>query len=455
MPELDFTTSLPNADRLLAAAQPTAAQALRAAHAGSLPDAFSMTRRYLWEARLSGHLTEERDALELFGDIALAAGRPAVAVIAWLIGGAAGKASSIAARVPVPVNAAPWARSQARACQAAAAQVIGAQARLYGPEAAEEPVNLLLGLTGELWTTRRIAPDPATDAVTALSRFGVALPGSAVDPVLGIIQPHLADGGELTPETVGLLIQLYWAVPGRREDLAEVIGSQLGRDNPPPDLWDRVSNLPAQARDPLTAVVDALAEAEDRDAMLTLAKWGRPTREVQFAARRTAAYLLRQPADQPSATWSYTTQFADAADLLLALTETETLADVNPRDLRPGIGPILTGRNPFPISLSAGQPPSGITPAPLDHAHDSAGTRDPAHPADEGAHHNPASVAHGWEPDQAAIIAAGPLAILAEAVAEHLLVHAQNQHAPAFIRTEAIAALRSLLRLLPPALTVT
>jgi hypothetical protein len=363
VPELDFITSLPNADRLLAAVQPAAAQALRALHAGRLPAAFGVTRRYLWEARLSGQLTDERDALELFGDILLAAGRPAVAVIAWLIGGAAGKAASVAAHATVPVDAGPWARSQARACQAAAAQVIGAQARLYGPGEAEEPVHLLLGLTGELWTTRRIAPDPSVDAVKALSRFGVNLPGSAVDPVVGLLEPHLAGGGALTPEVVDLLIQLYWGVPDRREDLAEVIGSQLGRDDPPPGLWDMVSNLPGQARDPLTAVVYALAEAGDRDALLTLAKWGRPTREVQVAARRTGAYLLRQPAGQPSAAWSYTTQFADAADLLLALTGTETLADVNPADLRPGAGPLLTGRSPFPISLSAGQPPPGTYPA--------------------------------------------------------------------------------------------
>ena len=43
---------------------------------------------------------------------------------------------------------------------------------------------------------------------------------------------------------------------------------------------------------------------------------------------------------------------------------------------------------------------------------------------------------------------------MAGAVAEHLVIYAQNQHAPGFIRTEAVAALLSLLRLLPPDLNV-
>jgi hypothetical protein len=41
-----------------------------------------VARRWLWESRLSGQLSDERDALELFGDVLQAAGRPHVAVIA-------------------------------------------------------------------------------------------------------------------------------------------------------------------------------------------------------------------------------------------------------------------------------------------------------------------------------------------------------------------------------------
>jgi hypothetical protein len=452
MAELDFTSSLPNANRLLAATQPPAAQALGALHAGRLPDAFTLTRRYLWESRLSGQLSDERASLELFGDILLAAGRPVVAIIAWMTGGTADKAAAIAASNTQPVDASPWARSPARACQATAAQVIGAQAQSYGAADAEDAVHLLLGLTGELWTTRRIAPDPSIDAVIALSRFGIDLPDSAVDPVLSILRPHLAAGGALTPETVDLVIQLYWAVPGRRKDLTAVIGPQLRLGDSPPGLWEMISNLPGQARDPLIAVVNALAEAGDRDALLTLAKWGQATEGVQFAARRTAAYLLRQPASQRSATWSNTTLYADTAEMLIALADNETLASVDPQDLRPDAGPVLAGRTPFPIRMSMADPSADIATAPVaGHADGNPPSSGSAHPDKEHSGTGPVDAAEsGWEPDQAAIVAAGPPTDVATAVARHLLLYAENQHAPAFIRTGAVAALHSLLRVLLP-----
>ena len=85
--------------------------------------------------------------------------------------------------------------------------MIGAQARLYGPAAAEQQVHLLLGLTTGLWAEPRIAPFPALDAVNALCRFGRELPTSAVDLVLALLERRLS-GGALTPETTELLIQL-------------------------------------------------------------------------------------------------------------------------------------------------------------------------------------------------------------------------------------------------------
>jgi len=84
---------LPNADRLLAVTQSAELAALQAAHTGKLPDAFSVARRHLLETRLSGHLTEEREALGLFGDVLLAAKGPEVAVTAWVMAGAAKKAA--------------------------------------------------------------------------------------------------------------------------------------------------------------------------------------------------------------------------------------------------------------------------------------------------------------------------------------------------------------------------
>ena len=449
--DVGYVGSLPNADRLIAAAQSAELDALRAAQAGKLPDALGVTRRYLWESRLSGHLSDERDALEMFGDVMLAAGRQPVAVTAWVMAGAASKAAEHAMPATEALDVGPWVTSPVRARRAAAAQVIGAQARLYGAAAAERAVHQLLALTAGLWKSLRIAPNPALDAVNALCNFGRDLPASAVDPVLELLDPLLSAGSALTPETVNLVVQLYWAVPGRRDDLALLIGSQLARGDPPPHLWEMVGNLPSQTRAPVTPSVTTLADAGNGEALLTLARWGQPSPAVQLAARRTCAYLLRQPAGQPATTWSFTTQYSDAADLLTALVNADTVIDVDARDLRPSSGPVLAGKTYASMIVSTAASPAPTVSLPSTVRPSQAEAMPQAQP---GAVEGPADRTgtgavpntKACEPDQPAMVAAGPPAALAVAVAEHLLLVAESHHPPAFVRVEALSALRSLLR---------
>ena len=455
--ELDYPASLPNAARLLATDQSAELGALRDAHDAKLPDAFGVARRWLWESRLSGQLSDERDALELFGDVLQAAGRPDVAMIAWIVAGAGGKAADMARRLDALQQVDRWARSPARTCQAAAAQVIGAQARLYDAAAAETTVHLLLGLTAGLWTSPRIAPNPSLDAVKALSQFGIDLPDSAVEPVLELVKPRLAAGGALFPETVDLLIQLYWALPGRRDDLAEVIRPQLGLPNPPPPLWEMIANLPNQARGPVTAAVKALADAGNPEALRTLASWNEPTAAVQLAARRTCARLLRQPAGEPAATWSRTTQFHDAAILASALATATSLIDVDPHELRPGSGPVVTEKIQLSMRLSPPpSPPEPVPPSGEDQVSVAPGPEDSGSSAESDgtgrrAAENPGKPNPGpWEPDAPSLAAAASPPALATAVADHLLAIAESPNPPAFIRADALAA-RDLLRAHLPA----
>ena len=454
--ELDYPASLPNAARLLATDQSAELGALRDAHDGKLPDAFGVARQWLWESRLSGQLSDERDALELFGDVLQAARQPHVAVIAWVMAGAGGKAADMARRLGALQRIEAWARSPARARQAAAAQVIGAQARLYDAAAAEAMVHLLLGLTAGLWTSPRIAPNPSLDAVKALSQFGGNLPASAVDRVLELVRPRLAAGGVPFPEAVDLLIQLYWAVPGRRDDLAEVIGSQLGLPNPPPPLWEMVANLPDQARRPVTAAVTALADAGDPEALRTLAYWKAPTASVQLAARRTCARLLRQPAGEPSTTWSRTTKFHDAAVLASTLATAPSLIDVDPRELRPGSGPVVTEK--VQLSMTMSPPPSTPGPVPPsgeDQPAAAPGAETSGSPAEpdgtvQPAAENPDEADPGsWEPDAPSLVAAASPPVLATAVADYLLAFAESSNPPAFIRADALVALDLLRAHLP------
>jgi hypothetical protein len=335
--------------------------------------------------------------------------------------------------------------------------VIGAQARLYDAAAAETTAHLLLGLTAGLWTSPRIAPNPSLDAVKALSQFGINLPASALEPVLELVKPRLAAGGVLFPETVDLLIQLYWAVPGHRDDLAEVIAPQLGFPNPPPLLWEMIANLPNQARGPVTAAVNALADGGNPEALRTLASWNEPTAAVQLAARRTCARLLRQPAGEPATTWSRTTQFHDAAILASALATATSLIDVDPHELRPGSGPVVTEKiqlsmrlSPPPPSTPGTVPPSGedqMPVAPAVETYGSSAELGCGQPAAE----NPDKPNPGpWEPDGPSLAAAASPPVLATAVADHLVAIVESSNPPAFIRADALAA-RDLLRAHLPA----
>lgn len=184
----------------------------------------------------------------------------------------------------------------------------------------------------------RIEPNLPLEAVTALCRFGRCLPASAVDPVLELLAPSIA-GRSLQPETTSLLIQVYWAVPGRRDDLAAVIAGQLRLADPPPQLWDFVGSLPLQAREPLAETVTGLAEQGDPSAVLALAAWQVPTPAVQLAARRAVADILRQPLPSPTGTWSLEARYSDAAVLAAALANAGPAARAEPCDLRPGSAP--------------------------------------------------------------------------------------------------------------------
>jgi hypothetical protein len=414
-----------------------------------------VTRRYQWESRLSGHLSDERDALELFGDVLLAGGHPDVAVIAWVMAGAGKKAADHARDLTVRVDVEHWAQSPVRAQQAAAAQVIGAQARLYDPADTEKAIHTLLDLTADLWTRLRIAPNPALDAVRALSSFGSNLPASSVDPVLELLRPHMEDGRALIPEAAELLIQLYWGVPERRNDLAAVIGSQAGLPDPPPYLWSMIARMPGQAREPLASAVMTQADEGNPEALRTLAHWRMPTPAVQLAARRACARLLRQPAGKPATTWSVTTQFQDAAVLAAALATAPSPEGADPHDLGPGTGPIVTEKlllsmTTSPPSASAGTtPPSGREPEAQAAEIPVSGIG--ADGPGESTSQNPdgATGTSSREPDASSRTAAASPADVAAAVADHLLAIAESSNPPAFVRADALAALQSLQPHLP------
>ena len=331
--------------------------------------------------------------------------------------------------------AAPPAARRPRSCGLGS---LGVQSRLYSGAGLERAVHQLLALAANIWDSLRIAPHPALDAVNAPCRFGRYLPASAVDPVLAILAPALQPGNTLAPETVSLLIQVYWAVPGRRDDLAAIISTQLSRPDPPPGLWVFVTNMPKQAREPLAPAVSALGKQGNHAALLTLATWRVPASAVQAAARAACADLLRQPTGTLAGTWPLSSQYSETAVLLAALAAADTVSAVDPHDLRPS-----TGNRPGMTlgSMTLFIPPTpSATPADVPRTPDAGSPQAPP----------PGDILPGdWVPDQAAIIAAGSPTDVIEAAVQRFLLIAENRETPAFARTDALVAIRTLIPHLP------
>ncbi|MDT7597660.1 MAG: hypothetical protein QOJ06_3206, partial [Pseudonocardiales bacterium] len=447
LPGLDVVTSaLPNRRRLLAGAHDPALAALEAAHNDKLPDALGDTRRYLWEGRLAGHLQEELLALALFGDVLAAGGHPAAAVESYVAAGKAKKAAELAAVLPEPVNVRVWTSSAVRRRRAAAIQVIGAQAANVHDHDVVELVEMLLQAADGLWGVPSWDPFPQLDALKAIASFGVRIPETAVDGILAAAGPALTANTGATDTLADLLVQTYWAVETRRQDLADALARMLRLPEPPYNLWALVQHIPAAARTPLRAAVVALADEGRSDAVKVLARWRDRSGVVQLAARRACAALLRRPIGIERTTTTIGTQESTTVDLLLALLDADELVDVPPTELvsdkaRPAGGIVRSTSLITGSEASPGEAPD--TGAPQNAAENNT-----SQPADA-----PTPVVHNATPtipDDAALTAAGPPGDLTIAIAMQLTAMAEDERDGAASRAQAVSALHRLVNRLPP-----
>ncbi|MEV0169174.1 hypothetical protein [Nonomuraea fuscirosea] len=456
----EAVSALPNRRRLLAGAYDPALAAFEYAHHGKLPDALGDTRRYLWESRLAGHAQEEALALSLLGDVLTAGHRRDAAVIAYVRAGNAKAAASLARRLPQAVDVGAWATSPMRRRRAAAIQVIGAQTATVADEDVADVARLLLRATEGLRESQShpVQPWPELDAVTALASFGVRIPATAVDAIVTLAQPAAQAHTSASPEIADLVLHTYWAVPSRRQEPAAMLALMLAQTPPPHNLWERVRNLPDDARGPLLGVVTALAEQGHESATHVMAGWHVTTEPAQRAARRACAALLRRSVGHTrQSTVIIGDQERTTVDALLTLLDAEILADVPAADLVTGL---TTGLEAVPAAASPGGGPGPERSS--DDRHRPTGQRDgAAEDETDAAGHPPAPDTTDpaappplpGDADQAARIAAGPPADLAVAVASQLMAIAEDHHHGAAARTRALSALRRLLPRLPSDLT--
>ena len=392
LPNLSLVAEgLPNQERLLAGSGESALAAFEASHNGNVRDAFEDARRCLREARLAGHLCEEMIYLRLFGDVLGNADEPKEAVEVLAAAGAGKKAAELAARLSELADRRYLLSRPFGPPAAAAAQVTGAQAQLIPDHQVTETATALLDVAEKTWGPPGWGADPARRALEAVSRLGVRIPASLADRLLAVIAPALTAPSGHTETAVSILVNLYLALPGRRAELAPRITALLGQPAVQPYIWRLLANL-REGRENLLPDLELHADTGEEQAVILLAVWGTASPDVQLAARRAAAGLLRWQTSTPREFLS-SGMWHQGARLLVAL-------------------------------LDAAGPLAAVVPADLQDPQDGSGP---------------------GQPDEAAILAAGDPGQLAAACAGKLAAIASDSVDSIVSRHHAVAALRMLL----------
>lgn len=415
--------AMPNRRRVLESQEDMSFVAFEAVQSGRLPDAFGYVRRWLWEARLAGHLLEERLAWQLLGDILVAAEHPAVAVECYVRAGSSKKAAETVDALPEMAGTWRWATAAQPLVRGAAVKIASEQSRLVPDADIPDFAARLLSLAEGLWESPWIAGRAEMEAVRGLARLGVRIPASAVDGIRALARTAVEQSTRADAEIANLLVQTYWAVEDRRSDVGADLAEMIRRSDPPDELWTLLRNLPS-GWEPLLPVVRERADAGVRDAADTLAAWQGSDAGVQLAARRACAALLRRPVGHVRSGGTVGTSEERTAILMLALLDATQEAPIEPSTLVPALCPPVGGVL-FAVGTVAEE---GEVPAA------------PAVPTGDT---SPATV------DSAAIAAAGSREELLLLVAEQMLAIAEDTLDIAASRRQAILALRRLIDRLP------
>jgi hypothetical protein len=263
------------------------AAALEAWHRNNMPSAHQALSRYLWEARLGGHLAAELDASELLGDLYVATATPDTFVVQ--IGGAVGhyinagvakkaKAQGAeAAELGEPFDVTEGLASPVPWERAAALAVVAAQADVVPDELLEPTLRAVLVATAGM-PQSRLGSQVDREALGALAALSERVPAGLVDEALAVSERLLdRPPGQANVVDDNLrygLFGLYRAHPERRERTGQLLlrcielGGSLGYKTALMPFLDDVGpmlpGLREQADRGVPNAVLALAMAEDR-----------------------------------------------------------------------------------------------------------------------------------------------------------------------------------------------
>jgi len=282
------------------------AAALEAWHKNNMPSAHQDLSRYLWEARLCGHLAAELYASELLGDLYVATATPDtfVAQIGAAVGhfinaGVANKAKEQAAEaaelgVAFDVTEAlaspvPWER-------AAALAVVAAQADVVPDELLEPTLQAVVAATAGM-PQSRLGSQVDQEALGALAALSERVPAGLVDEVLAIFEPLIdrapGQAGRADNDLRRGLFRLYRAHPDRRERIGQALLRciELGGD-----IGYKTALMPFET-DLIGPLLPGLREQADRgvpNAVLALAMAEDRHPAVLAEAERRADRLLAE-----------------------------------------------------------------------------------------------------------------------------------------------------------------
>ncbi|WP_157441119.1 hypothetical protein [Actinoplanes awajinensis] len=390
-----ISQAVPNRRTFLAAASDPAIAALDALRDRSVQQAFLSVRRCIWEARLSGHLYDEGWAQATFADVLKAADRPDAELTNRIAAGDGKRAAAAAAARSDWLDVleqlqygTPWA-------VAAAAQVLAAEADLVPDDAVRQILHRLIELAETAATSPAVAGQPPGAAFHALTSFAHRIDADHFGSLVQLVRPHLVEANRLTEPSIGIVRELYRALPEHRDELAVLLTAALDQSHQA-HAWRAVRALHEPA-DRLESITRDRARNGDDDAIDSLSQWRVATPEVRVAARRSAANLLRTPTGHPRTSWG----FGGSNATLTAMRVATLMTDGDNEDLPPE-------------ALALAQPEEG----PI-------------------------------EPDVMAITAAGPVQPLAAAVVNKLLDLAADSHDMAVSRADAVAALAVLVEVMP------
>ncbi|WCO66236.1 hypothetical protein PO878_17170 [Iamia majanohamensis] len=384
---------MPNSRTILEGPHDHIRDTLARLHDGRLPDAFGDSRRALHEASVAGILVREDQARKLFAEVLVASDQPQEAVRHLALAGTGKRAEAVARGAPRLAEVLDLLTDDRRSVRAAAIRVVGAQAKLVTDRDVPIVVGQLVEQAEGVWTSRWIDPHPEHEALKALAAFGGHIPSSAVDDIIAMAEPGADQETRVDDEVGAVLVQTFWAVEDRRDDLAQMIGRMLARPTAPTRLWGLVAGIPELARAPLLPIVRERAHLGVKDALEVLLSWDdlEATADAARHVRRRAGALLREEVGVERPMQWIGTAEGEAASGLVDLARSVRAPNTD-NELLPDDRP----------------------------------------------------------PDDVDRVAAGPIRELVNAVAGHLVAMADDEHRGADARAQCLRALRALVPVLAP-----